>query len=146
MVSGLLQLVESAHEESYFQKIPFCPQKIVHIVEKASRNPNSHAIFVVRREGTIIAGIYCTIGEYIFGDQDKICTISGLYLVPKIRSSLGGGKISQDLLNASLYWARANGAVEILVHATTGISQDRSLKFLQRSGFSILGANFAREL
>ena len=40
-------------------------------------------------------------------------------------------------------WAKAQGAAELHIHATSGIAPDRTGKLLQRLGFKAYGGNYA---
>ncbi len=89
---------------------------------------------------------YAKVGEYFLGSGTRIATNYIFYVSPGIRHSLLGGKIAIRLMRIFTDWARAQGANEINIHATSGIEPQQTHKFLQKVGFAQYGGNYAAQL
>ena len=138
-----LTLAEAAHRESRFGYIPFDREKTRRVVEQALAQDRRHLISVVEVGGRVEGFVFASTGEYIFGSGALIVTINTIYTSQELRGSLLGGKAAVGLFGAVRRWAAGIGAVEVLLHATSGIEGERVGRVVRRLGFQAVGGSFA---
>lgn len=131
------------HGQTRYSDIPYSFEKRDALFNKAITRPGQHALFIAEKDSESIGFLFCGAGEYIVGTEDIIATVISFFVPEKYRTSLLGGRAAVGLLKSAVNWSRARSAREIQVHATAGISIQRLDRFLRRSGFSVIGANYA---
>ncbi len=146
--SDILRLVDIAleyHHESRYGLIPFSREKFVKSYSRIVADENALSI-VVEFQGRPVGLLGANVGEYFLGSGTRIATNYIFYVSPGIRHSLLGGKVAIRLMRIFTDWARAQGASEINIHATSGIEPQQTHRFLQKVGFAQYGGNYAAQL
>jgi hypothetical protein len=79
------------------------------------------------------------VGDYYLSDGGRMVTIYVMYVSARVRHSLLGGRIGIRLIRMVSDWARAQGAAELHIYSTSGISPERTDRMLRRLGFTTYG-------
>lgn len=134
------------HEESRFSEIPYSHKKRDDMMVQAINNRERYALMIAEYKGEPVGFLFCTAGEYLVGYGDLITTVYSFYVRKKYRGSLVGGRAAVRLLKGAVKWSQMRNVREIMVHVTSGIDIQRTDKFLRRTGFGIVGANYSLSL
>jgi hypothetical protein len=98
------------------------------------------------RGGNPVGFAACSIGEYHMGTGVLITTVHGIYVPRPFRASLAGGREAFNLFRAIERWSKAQGAIEVLLHVTSGVELERSHKLVGRLGFKLAGGSYAKKI
>jgi hypothetical protein len=120
-----LNLCEAAHRETRFGDIPFSPMKTRKLLAQALANKKRHLLAVAEVKGRPVGFVFASVGEYFVGTGALIVTINTIYTSQSLRRSLLGGRAAVGLFKAVGQWAKGIDAREVLLHATSGIDEDR---------------------
>jgi len=142
----LLDLFERAHHETRFNYIPFSRDKARRLLCQVMSEDARHMIAAAEVGGTPEGFIYASVGEYFVGSNHLIVTINVVYTSQELRGSLLGGRAAVGLFRAVGRWAEGIEAREILLHVTSGISEERTGRTARRVGFDLIGGSYARSL
>lgn len=134
------------HAEARFRDIPYSHKKRDDLFAQALNKPNRFALLIAEYGEQPVGFLFCAVGEYIVGYQDLITTVYSFYVRKQYRSTLIGGKAALRLLNGVVKWSKPRRVREIMIHVTSGIDIQRTDKFLRRTGFGVVGANYALRL
>ena len=141
----LLDLFERAHQETRFNYIPFSRDKARRLLRQVMAEDARHLVAVAEGGGKPEGFVCASVGEYFVGKDALIVTINVIYTSEGLRGSLLGGRAAVGLFKAVGRWCKAIGAIETLLHATSGISRQRSERTAARMGFKETGTSFATE-
>ena len=145
-IADIIDLARIAHDESRFAHIPFAPDKVRKSVLDALDTPRQKGVFLARRSETPVGFAGCSVGEYQIGTDVLIATIHNLNVRKEVRSMLNGGKVALGLFKGMETWARARNAHELLFHVTSGTDLPRTHKLVKRTGYTLIGGNYAKTL
>lgn len=145
-----IQLVrEAAHEfhaESRYGHIPFSEEKFVRACVRALRDPSSNLSVYVRYGDETVGLLHAGVGDYYLGQGGRMATIYAMYVPKKFRGTFLGGKVGLKLIRMASDWAKAQGAEELHIHATSGIDPERTDKLLTRLGFKTYGGSYVARM
>jgi hypothetical protein len=116
------------------------------VLDQALAEERRHLVAVVELRGRPQGFVFASVGEYHVGVGVLIVTINTIYTSPGLRASLLGGRAAVGLFRAVGRWAKGIGAVEILLHVTSGISEERAGRTVGRLGFTLVGGSFAAQV
>lgn len=71
-----------------------------------------------------------------------MATVLTFYIPPRIRETLLGGRVTLKMMRILSDWARAQRALEIHMHSTSGIAPQRTDRMLRRLGFKTYGGSY----
>ncbi|WP_299406781.1 GNAT family N-acetyltransferase [uncultured Roseobacter sp.] len=137
---ALLALCKAMHAETDYRKIPFSNEIMgAHIIMYLD-TPATHRIFVHKEAGRLQGALFGHVSPYFFSEA-RIANDDLLYVAPEYRSL----RITRKLIKAFEVWAMTCGAQEICLSVSTGLSEDRAEKLLNRQGFARIGAIFKKQ-
>ena len=142
----IVKLARAAHEESRFSYIPFSPQKVARLAKNAIADDSRQGVFIAEIDNTPVGFAYCTLGEYHIGADALLATIHNINVSRDVRHRLCGGRAALGLFNGAKSWARARGAVELLLHVTSGVSLRRTHHLAKRLGYTTIGGSYSIRL
>lgn len=135
----LLTLCKAMHAETLYRSIPFSEAVLrAHIAFYLS-HPATHRIFVHKEAGRLQGALFGYITPYFFSEA-RIANDDLFYVHPKDRSF----SIARKLIRAFEVWATIRNVQEICLSVSTGLSEDRAEKLLNRQGFARIGAIFKK--
>jgi hypothetical protein len=137
----LLDLFESAHQETRFNYIPFSRDKARRLLRQVMAEDARHLVVVAAVGGKPEGFVFASVGEYFVGTDALIVTINVIYTSHNMRGSLLGGRAANGLFRAVGRWSKGIGAREILLHVTSGIEPKRAQQTIGRYGFEIVGSS-----
>ena len=85
------------HAEARYRDIPYSHKKRDKLFTQALHNPGRYALLIAEYDRQPVGFLFCTVGEYIVGDQDLITTVYSFYVRRQYRSTLIGGKAALRL-------------------------------------------------
>jgi hypothetical protein len=135
-------LVLEYHAESRYAHLPFSEKKFIRAFSKALSSPSDTLAVYVQYRGVTIALLHAGVGDYYLGEGGRMVTVYAMYVSPRIRKSLLGGRIGIKLLRLVGDWARHQGAGELHVHSTSGLSLRNTDKLMNSMGFVVYGGNY----
>ncbi len=138
----LTPLSRSLHAEGRYRNYPYNLERRNALFAKVIEQPDRNALFIAEKREKAIGFLFCSIGPYMVGDH-LIATVTSYYVSPSVRRGLSGGEAALRLFKGFAAWALKRNAVELQVHAATGIDPDRTDKFLKRMGFQEFGRSYA---
>ena len=136
-------LVLEYHAESRYAQLPFSEKKFIRAFSKALSSPSDTLAVYVQYKGTTIALLHAGVGDYYLGEGGRMATVYAMYVSPRIRKSLLGGRVGIKLLRLVGDWARQQSAGELHIHSTSGLSPQRMHKLMSSLSFSPYGGNYA---
>ena len=135
-------LVLEYHAESRYAHLPFSEKKFIRGFSKALSSPSDTLAVYVQYKGATIALLHAGAGDYYLGEGGRMVTIYAMYVSPRIRKSLLGGRVGTKLLRMAGEWAKQQSAQELHVHSTSGLSPGRTDKLMIAMGFVAYGGNY----
>lgn len=135
-------LVEEYHRESRYGHIPFSEQKFRQLFLQMLNNPDDTLGAYVRHGGIVAGALQASVGDYYLGEGGRLVTVLGLYVPQSIRDTLLGGRVTLKLVRIVTDWAKAQRALELHMHSTSGIAPQRTDRMLRRLGFRTFGGSY----
>jgi hypothetical protein len=132
-------LVEEFHRESRYAHIPFSDRKFKRNFLQALNNPDDTLAVFIRRGDQVVGLLQAGVGEYYLGEGGRIATVMALYTSRRIRGTMLGGRVALKMMRIVSDWAKAQGAEELHVHSTSGISPKVTDRLLGRLGLRTTG-------
>ena len=145
-IMQLRSLAQEALAESRFRGATFSLEKFTKAAERATADISRHGVLIASRSDSPVGFAYCNIGNPMVGIGLLITTVQVLYVSPKIRATLLGGKVANGLLNGVLSWNKVRQGKEVLVHLTSGIKSAETHLLLKKRGFETIGGGYAKKL
>jgi len=142
----LLDLFERAHQETRFNYIPFSRDKAKRLMRQTMAEDARHLVAAAEVGGKPEGFIFASAGEYFVGTDALIVTINVIYTSQELRGSMLGGRAAVGLFRAVGKWAKGIGAAEILLHVTSGISEERTARAVGRLGFAPIGGSYVAKV
>lgn len=136
---ALLALCKAMHTETDYRDIPFSKDVMRAHIAMYLDNPATHHIFVHKKAARLQGVLFGHVSTYFFSET-RIANDDLLYVAPKDRSL----RITRKLIKAFEVWAMSCGVQEICLSVSTGLSEDRAEKLLNRQGFARIGAIFKK--
>ena len=142
-ISAIRDVALEFHAESRYAHVPFSEKKFVRVFSKAISSPNDTLAVYVQNKGKTVGLLNAGVGDYYLGEGGRMATVYVMYVSASIRDSFLGGKVGVKLIRLVSEWAKAKGAMELNIQATSGIHPERTDKLLRRLGFKTYGGNYA---
>jgi GNAT superfamily N-acetyltransferase len=139
-IGEVMELGRVNHAESRLHWLPFDEAKIRASLEKmaASPAPSNCAIVARDESGRLVGYLAGSIDEYFFC-RERVATSIFLFVDPGRR----GGLAAVKLVLAFRQWALNRGAVELYIGVASGVTVERTGRFLQRLGLRHTGGNYS---
>jgi len=133
-VEGCVKLGAAMHRESSYRKLKYDDQKVVDLAYACIFHPNDYLGLVEEKNGRLV-GMFCgMITPYFFG-PNKIASDLVLYVDKANR----GGTTAFKMVKAYEDWALRNGADQIMLGVSTGVSEKRTVALYKRLGYKLSG-------
>lgn len=142
-IEEVIVLARQSHAESRFAPIAFDEHKVREGMRRMAAQPaGSNCAIVVRNHGGRLVGYLAgTIEEYFFSHA-RVASSVFLFVDPRER----GGLAAVKLVLAFRRWAQNRGAAELYVGIASGVTTERTGRFLQRLGLQHTGGNYSQWL
>jgi len=125
-------LAEEFHRESRYGHIPFSERKFKRHFLQTLNNPDDTLGAYVRHGDKVVGPLQAGVGDYYLGEGGRMVTV----LTPRaVRDTMLGGRVTLKMLRIVTDWAKAQGALELHMHSTSGIAPQRTDRMLRRLGF-----------
>lgn len=135
----LLDLCQAMHAQTLYRDIPFSEEVMRQHIAFYLGNPASHRIFVHKHAGRLQGALFGHVVPYFFSEA-RIARDDLFYVYPKDRSL----RVARKLIGAFEVWAVTQNVQEICLSISTGLSEERAEKLLNRQGFARIGAIFKK--
>ena len=139
-VAALVELGRICHLESRFARLPYdcerVAQRFTHMIE----HPLTTTFFVSARDATgELHGLMIgSIDEYFFC-RERIASSLFLLVHPEHR----GGLAAIKMVMAFRAWAQSRAAAEVYIGVASGVSMQRTGRFLSKLGLQLSGGNYS---
>ncbi len=128
------------HEESNYKGFKLDPFTCKVLFYDICDKPDEYFGFLCKHDEKIIGFMAGYISEFYFGPQ-KIAVDFGLFVRQDRRGCMAG----VNLIKKYEEWARKNGADEIQLGLTTGVSEQRTSELYEKLGYRTSGLVFKKE-
>ncbi|MES2191635.1 MAG: hypothetical protein V4454_16065 [Pseudomonadota bacterium] len=139
-ISSLVELGQICHLESRFARLPYdnerVAQRFAHMIER----PASTTFFVSAHDvrGALHGLMIGSIDEYFFC-RERIASSVFLLVHPEHR----GGLAAIKMVMAFRAWAQSRAAAEVYIGVASGVSMQRTGRFLSKLGLQLSGGNYS---
>ncbi len=146
-VVKILPLGREFHDKSIYSDITFSEDKCRRLFADAVSHPNRSAVLMAELHGRTLGFLYCSAGEYLFGEGTAMTTVHVFYVSDEVRGTLLVGRVGLGLIKAAELWSQHRGCKRLLVHDTASTVRDRRLySILGKVGYEVLGLNVSKLL
>lgn len=136
-------LAEAFHRESRYGHIPFSERKFKRHFLQTLNNPDDTLGAYVRHGNNVVGLLQAGVGDYYLGEGGRMVTVLSFYVPRAVRDTLLGGRVTLKMMRIVSDWAKAQGALELHMHSTSGIAPQRTDRMLRRLGFKTYGGSYA---
>jgi len=127
---AVLIMAEAMHAESpRFRNKNFLPEKTINIVAHLASNGGG---FVAELDGELVGMIGGVLVPHFFSDFKYACD-----LVVFVKPDHRGSTVAIRLVKTFEKWAFENGAEEVVLGVSTGVSQERTVCVYQHLGYTL---------
>lgn len=139
-IPPLVELGHVCHLESRFSPLPYdaerVSQRFKHMIDK----PLSTTFFVAARHasGQVHGLMIGSIDEYFFC-RETVASSIFLLVDPQHR----GGLAAIKMVMAFRAWARTRAAAEVYIGVASGVTMQRTGRFLSKLGLQLSGGNYS---
>ena len=138
-IPAIVALGRRIHAESRFQAMGYDEEKLIASANQmVSSGQVSHCCFVAEFEGQVIGLFVGCVEEYFFS-RARVAHSILMYVSPERR----GGPTALRFIMAFRNWANNRQAVELAINVASGISIERTDRFLKRVGLRLTGGNYS---
>lgn len=137
----VMDLAEQFHKESRYHDYDFDRQKIIRLLAESTVNEDLLNIVAVDDNGVVRGGLCARATAHYFGNN-RVAQDLWLFVEPSRR----GGRHALELVERYIEWARERDCVEAIVSTSTGISEEKTLAFLEKAGFKRIGSITVRRV
>ena len=135
-------LAEEFHRESRYGQIPFSERKFKRQFLQTLNNPDDTLGAYVRHCDKVVGLLQAGAGDYYLGEGGRMVTVLTFYVPRSVRDSMLGGRVTLKMMRIVSDWAKAQGALELHMHSTSGIAPQRTDRMLRRLGFKTYGGSY----
>jgi len=135
-------LAEEFHRESRYGHIPFSERKFKRHFLQTLNNPDDTLGAYVRHGDEVVGLLQAGVGYYYLGEGGRMVTVLTFYVPRAVRDTMLGGRVTLKMLRIVTDWAKAQGALELHMHSTSGIAPQRTDRMLRRLGFKAYGGSY----
>ncbi|MGB8338661.1 MAG: hypothetical protein WCD07_03155 [Burkholderiales bacterium] len=141
-IPGIVELGKAIHAESRYRTLGYDPVKLNRMFSGIISSPKgTHCCFVAEHQGQI-SGVMIGCVEECFFSNDRVANSILIYVDPKRR----GGSTALKFIHAFRNWAVNRNAVELSLGVASGVTIDRTDRFLKRLGMQMVGGNYTLSL
>lgn len=133
---SLLRLITSMKQEGEFRSNSWNTEKFYDLVNRSDVFCN-----LADHDGQIVGFMLGYVSEQFFGDDLVACDLA-VFVLPEFR----GKRISLRLIAAFEAWAKARGAIQVMLGQSTGVDIERTRSLYERLGYRTVGCNVKKEL
>lgn len=133
-IPAVIELGRGMHAECWARWMPYAPDRVAAVLHELVNN----GFLWVHEHGAEIDGAMAGFVAECWYAGVKIAGEFGLYVKPDI----AGGIIAMRLVKQFVQWATEQGAQEITLGITTGVSMDETGRLYERLGFERVGGNY----
>lgn len=139
-IASLVELGRLCHLESRFARLPYDGERVAQRFAHMIEHPLSTTFFVAAHDaGGHLHGLMIgSIEEYFFC-RERIASSVFLLVHPAQR----GGLAAIKMVIAFRAWAQARGAAEVYIGVASGVSMQRTGRFLSKLGLQLSGGNYS---
>lgn len=131
---ALVEMAHAFHMESNMRHLQFNRERLLNVFARGLADTHRVLFLVAEEAGQLIGSLYGELVPYYTFDG-ILATDKWLYIKPG-RRGLGAGR---QMVRQFEQWARAQGAVEMMISPMTGIATERTVAFLQALGLTPCG-------
>ena len=140
---ALIDLGRRIHAESRFRGFSYDPSKLLQTGQRVlNSTTGTHCCFVAEASTGKLAGVFVGCVEEYFFSRDRIANSILIFVDPAYR----GGAAALKLIHAFRTWALNRQAIEVSISIASGVTIDRTDRFLKRIGLKLTGGNYALSL
>lgn len=139
-------IAREALSESRFSYAQFSSKKFRQRAETVSMYNKTNGVLAAYHNDIPYGLVYCTAGEVFVASNAIISSVTLFYVRIKIRETMLGGRVANQLMNGLVSWSKMRGCREILFHANFGESSEKVHRFVKKRGFRTVGGSYAREI
>lgn len=139
-ITPLVELGRLCHLESRFSRLPYDSERVTQRFSRMIDQPLSTTFFVgaQHRSGEMQGLMIGSIDEYFFS-RERVASSVFLLVHPDHR----GGLAAIKMVMAFRAWARSRVASEMYIGVASGVSMQRTGRFLSRLGLELSGGNYS---
>lgn len=139
-LAALVELGRLCHMESRFARLPYDGERVTERLAQMIVQPLSTTFFVKAQsaDGAMHGLMIGSIDEYFFC-RERIASSIFLLVHPAHRGGLAAAK----MVLAFRAWAQARVAAEVYVGVASGVSMQRTGRFLSKLGLELSGGNYS---
>lgn len=139
-------LAEEYHRESRYGHIPFSERKFKkHFLHTLDNPDDTPGVFI--RHGTEVVGLLqANVGDHYLGEGGRMVTVLTFYIPRRVRETMLGGRITLKMMRILTDWAKAQRALEIHMHSTSGSHRGGPTRCRGGGGSGRMGGALWREL
>ncbi len=139
-------LAEEFHRESRYGHIPFSERKFKRHFLQTVNNPDDTLGVYLRHGDRVVGLLQANVGDYYLGEGGRMVTVLTFYVPRSVRDTMLGGRVTLKMMRIVSDWAKAQGALELHMHSTSGIAPQRTDRMLRRLGFRTYGGSYVMGL
>lgn len=139
-IAPLVELGRLCHVESRFARLPYDGQRVAQRFAHMIEIPLSTTFFVAAHDasGQLHGLMIGSIDEYFFC-RERIASSVFLLVHPERR----GGLAAIKMVMAFRAWAHARAATEVYIGVASGVTMQRTGRFLSKLGLQLSGGNYS---
>lgn len=139
-IAPLVELGRLCHVESRFARLPYDGERVAQRFLQMIEQPLSTTFFVGARHasGQMHGLMIGSVDEYFFS-RERIASSIFLLVHPDHR----GGLAAIKMVMAFRAWARSRVAAEMYIGVASGVSMQRTGRFLSKLGLELSGGNYS---
>lgn len=139
-IAPLVELGRLCHVESRFARLPYDGERVAQRFSQMIEQPLSTTFFVGARHasGQMHGLMIGSVDEYFFS-RERIASSIFLLVHPDHR----GGLAAIKMVMAFRAWARSRVAAEMYIGVASGVSMQRTGRFLSKLGLELSGGNYS---
>lgn len=136
----LVELGRLCHVESRFARLPYDGERVAQRFAHMIETPLSTTFFVAARDasGQLHGLMIGSIDEYFFC-RERIASSVFLLVHPEHR----GGLAAIKMVMTFRAWAHARAAAEVYIGVASGVTMQRTGRFLSKLGLQLSGGNYS---
>lgn len=139
-IAPLVELGRLCHVESRFARLPYDGQRVAQRFTRMIETPLSTTFFVAAHDasGQLHGLMIGSIDEYFFC-RERIASSVFLLVHPERR----GGLAAIKMVMAFRAWAHTRAATEVYIGVASGVTMQRTGRFLSKLGLRLSGGNYS---
>jgi hypothetical protein len=139
-IPPLVELGHVCHLESRFSRLPYDAERVAQRFKHMIEKPLSTTFFVAARHasGQVHGLMIGSIDEYFFC-RERVASSIFLLVDPKYR----GGLAAIKMVMAFRAWAQNRAAAEVYIGVASGVTMQRTGRFLSKLGLQLSGGNYS---